>query len=114
MVENFFFKIIKTKFIDFYVATAFFATVIFFILNISLYTPIEILMGIIIVTLIFKGLAHLIVSIILMFYDLNKIEQNLEYKKKLNKLETLVNELSIQQAKIKNQNNEQQIGVKNI
>ena len=110
MVEKFFIKIIKTKFIDFYVATAFFATVVFFILNISLYTPSEILMWIIIVTLTFKGLAHLIVSIIIMFFDLKQIEQNLEYKKQLNKLETLVNELSIQQTKIKNKNNKQKSG----
>jgi len=102
MVENFFYKILETRLINTYVAAAFFATTIFFILNISLYTPSEILLWTMIVTLTFKGLAHLMVAIIIFFFDLSKREESVELRKKLNKLETLVNELSIQQAKIKN------------
>ena len=83
MVEKFFYKILKTRLIDTYVATAFFATTIFFILNISLYTPTEILLWVIIVTLAFKGLAHLMVAVVILFFDLSKREENLELQKKI-------------------------------
>jgi hypothetical protein len=102
IVEKFFDNIVQSRIIDAYVATAFIATSIFFIINISLYTPTEILMSIIFVTLAFKGLAHLMVSFIIMFFDLKEKEESVELQQQLTKLDSLVDELSLQQAKIKN------------
>jgi hypothetical protein len=102
IVEKFFNAILKSKIIDIYVAIAFIATAVFFIMNISLYTPFEILVGIVLVTLSFKGLAYLMVSFVIMFFDLKQKEDSVQLQQKLAKLDSLVDELALQQTKLKN------------
>jgi len=102
IVEKFFNAILKSKIIDIYVAIAFIATAVFFIMNISSYTPFEILVGIVLVTLSFKGLAYLMVSFVIMFFDLKQKEDSVQLQQKLAKLDSLVDELALQQTKLKN------------
>lgn len=103
VVENFTNRLIASRIIDTYVATAFFATLIFFVFNAHAYTPIEMIFGVIIVTIGFKGMAHLIVSLVIVMYDLDhKVDEN-KFQEQSSKIDGLLNDLALQQTKLKTQ-----------
>ncbi len=103
LVEEFSNKVLRSKIIDTYVATAFFAVVIFFTLNADIYTPIEMLFGVIFVTIAFKGLSHMMVALIILLYDFDHKKESIELGEVSSRINGLLNDLSLQQTKIKSQ-----------
>lgn len=103
LVENFSNKVLRSKIIDTYVATAFFAVVIFFTLNADIYTPFEMIFGIVFVTIAFKGLAHMMVGLIISLYDFEYKKESVEFGEVSNRINGLLNDLTLQQTKIKSQ-----------
>ena len=65
IVERFSQNVLNSGLFRFYIATGFFATLIFFTINADLFTPIEMILGIIMVTIILKGISNMMFSLII-------------------------------------------------
>jgi len=98
--EDFTKWILKTKVFDIYVATVFFATSIFFVINSTFYTPLEIIFTIVFVTVLFKGLANVMISMVISLINLSNEQDRVEFEKASDKLDSLVNDLAIQEASV--------------
>lgn len=100
VIERFARQMLKSGIFDTYVAAAFFASSIFFVLNSSLFTPIEMMVGIVLATIVFKGIAYMMLSLTISFMSLDNTHDSIEFKKASDELESLVNDLTIQEAAI--------------
>ena len=105
IVESFSHKLLNSSMRNTYVATAFFATLIFFVINANSYTPIEMLLGVTMVTIAFKGLSNMMVSLVILLFNLDNKEEQLEFEKTSQRINGLLNELSLQQTKFKTSQN---------
>ena len=105
IVESFSKTIIKSKILDTYVAAVFFAIVIFFVLNSRHFSPFEMIVWVMIVTIGFKGIANLMLSMTISLVNLDNTQNQIEFEKSSTKLETLVNDLAIQEATVQSSKN---------
>ena len=105
IVENFSRTMLRSKIFDTYVAAVFFATIIFFVLNSNHYSPIEIILWVMIITIGFKGIANLMLSLTISLLNLDNKEDAIEFEKSSTKLESLVNDLAIQEAAVQSAKN---------
>lgn len=107
--EEFSKRILRSKIFDTYVAAVFFGTVIFFVLNASFYTPIEMAFWVVFVTILFKGLANIMLSMLIALFNLSNEQDRLEFQKSSDELDSLVSDLAIQEAAVQsaktNENN---------
>jgi len=104
ITENFVKKIFSSRLVDTYVATAFFSTLIFFVFNANAYTPLEMIVGVIFVTIAFKGLCYVMISLVILFYNLDDKKESIEFEKVSSRIDSLLNELSLQSAQIRTKN----------
>jgi len=100
IIENFAKKLIASKIFETYAATSFFATVIFFVINWAYYTPLEIVMWTMAATIIFKGLANIMLSMSISLVNLDNEQHKVDFEKSSTKLESLVKDLAIQEAAV--------------
>ena len=105
LVEDFSSRVLRSNIVKTYVATAFFATLIFFILNANSYTPLEMMIGIVLVTIAFKGVSNMMLSLVILLFNLQRKDDSLEFEKSALNVNSLLNDLSLQQAKIKTNQN---------
>lgn len=98
--EEFSKKLIRSGLLDTYVATGFFGITVFFVLNSSFYTPIEMMFGIMFVTILFKGLANIMLSMNISLVNLTNIHDKVDFEESSSNLESLVNDLAIQEAAV--------------
>lgn len=96
--EEFSKAILRSKIFDTYVAAVFFGTVIFFILNSSFYTPLEMVLAITLITILFKGLSNIMFSMVISLINLSNEQDRVEFAEASDNLESLVNDLAIQEA----------------
>ncbi len=101
--EEFSKRLLNSRIFDTYVGTVFFATVIFFVINAAFYTPMEMILTIMFVTILFKGLANVMLSMIISLFNLSNEQDRLDFEKSSDKLDSLVNDLSIQEAAVQSQ-----------
>ena len=101
IVEKFTNRFIASRVLDLYVATAFFATLIFFVLNANAFTPIEIIFGVIVVTIGFKGLAHFVMALVISLFNVEQNKDEIEFEEQASRIDGLLNDLALQQTKIK-------------
>ena len=101
IIEDFSYRLVSSKMMNTYVATAFFSTLIFFVLNANSYTPMEMIMGVVVVTVAFKGVSNMMLSLVILLFNLENKEQALEFENTSSKVNGLLHELSLQQTKIK-------------
>jgi len=101
VVENFSQRILGSGLFKLYIATGFFGTLIFFVLNANSFTPLEMTFGIVFVTIGLKGLANLMFSLIILFFDLNKAKKELDFKYNSEKINSLLSELNVQSTQNK-------------
>ena len=104
VVENFSKKLLQSNIRSVYIATPFFATLIFFVINANAYTPLEMLFGVTLVTIAFKGLANLMVSLVILLFNLDKKAKNIELQAMTSKIDNLLNELALQKTKLATSN----------
>jgi len=107
IVEKFSKYVIRSRILKLYVAAAFFATLIFFVLNADMFTPIEMIFYIILATITFKGLSNLMLSMIIALIPLSNEEDAIEFEKSSTKLESLVNDLAIKEAAVQSSKNKE-------
>lgn len=105
VVERFSKKMLESRIFNTYVATVFFASLIFFVLNSSIFTPLEMMFGIVISTILFKGVANLMLSMTISLVSLDNQQDSVNFKKESENLESLVNDLAIQEAAIQSNKN---------
>ena len=98
VVEKFSQGIINSGVLRLFIATGFFATIIFFVINADLFTPIEMLFGIVGVTIILKGVANIMLSLMIVLFSLDNKKEELEFKHNSDKIDALLADLTIQDA----------------
>lgn len=102
VVENFSQNVINSGIFRLYIATGFFATIIFFVINADIFTPLEMLFGIMGVTVILKGVSNMMLSLIILLFDLNKKKEELDFKYNESKIDAMLSELNVQDAQAVN------------
>lgn len=107
VVERFSQNLINSGIFRLYIATGFFATLVFFVINADLFTPLEMIGGIVFITILLKGLSNLMVSLIISFFSLKNKKDEIEFKYNEDKINAMLNELTVQDVvetnnKIKN------------
>lgn len=96
VVERFSQNVINSGIFRLYIATGFFATLIFFVVNADLFTPMEMLFGIIGVTVALKGISNMMLSMIIAFFSLEDRKNELNFKYNEEKIDAMLNELNVQ------------------
>lgn len=98
VVEKFSQGVVNSGIFRLYIATGFFATLIFFVINADLYTPLEMIFGIIAVTVILKGISNMMLSLIILLFSLDNKRSELDFKYNEEKIDAMLAELSVQEA----------------
>lgn len=98
VVEKFSQNVINSGVFRLYIATGFFATLIFFVVNADLYTPLEMIFGIIGVTVILKGVSNMMLSLIILLFNLDNKRAELDFKYNEEKINAMMSELGVQDA----------------
>ncbi len=98
VVEKFSQSVINSGIFRLYIATGFFATLIFFVINADLYTPLEMIFGIIGVTIVLKGVSNMMLSLIILLFNLDNKRQELDFKYNEEKINAMMAELGVQDA----------------
>lgn len=100
VVERFSKSVINSGIFKIYIATGFFATLIFFVINAELFTPIEIILGVIFITVILKGISNMMLSMIILLFSLDNKKNELEFNAKAERIDILLSELKSQDAEL--------------
>lgn len=95
VVERFSQNVLNSGIFRVYIATGFFATLIFFVINADLFTPTEMILGIISVTIVLKTLSNIMLSLIISFFSLDNKRQELDFKYNEERIDSLLNELTV-------------------
>ncbi|MFA7090390.1 MAG: hypothetical protein WC149_00910 [Arcobacteraceae bacterium] len=98
VVEKFSQGVLNSGVLRLYIATGFFATLIFFVINSDLFTPLEMLFGVLAVTVVLKGVSNIMLSLIIIFFSLDNKREELEFKHNSDKIDALLADLTIQDA----------------
>lgn len=94
IVERFTKNIIASGLFKIYVAAGFFGTSIFFVLNAQLFTPIEIVLGIVFTTIFLKAVSNIMLSLIILLFRLDNKKEELDLKYHSQKIDELLSELT--------------------
>ena len=97
VVERFSQNVINSGIFRLFIAAGFFATVIFFVVNADFYTPLEMIFGIIGITIILKGISNIMLSMIISFFNLENKENEMNFKYNEEKIESMLSELNVQE-----------------
>ncbi len=98
VVEKFSQSVINSGLFRLYIASGFFATVIFFVINADWFTPMEMVIGIIGVTIVLKGITNMMLSLIILLFNLDNKKAELDFKYHSEKIDSLMNELNVQEV----------------
>ncbi len=98
VVERFSQAVINSGVFRLYIATGFFATLIFFVINADLFTPMEMIFGIVSVTIVLKGISNMMLSLIILLFNLENKRDELDFKYNEEKINAMMSELTVQDA----------------
>lgn len=98
IIEKFSQNVINTGIFRLYIATGFFTTLIFFVINADLFTPLEMIFGIVGVTVVLKGVSNMMLSLIILLFNLENKRSELDFKYNAEKIDAMLAELSIKDA----------------
>jgi len=98
VIERFSQGVIDSGVFRFYIATGFFATLIFFTINADLFTPMEMILGIILTTIVLKGISNMMLSLVVSFFSLDNKRNEFDFKYNEEKIQILLNELAVNDA----------------
>jgi hypothetical protein len=103
-IESFSNNLVRSNILNTYVATAFFGSMIYFTINSNLYTPIEMLFGVIFSTIFFKGIGNIMFSLVIALFNLQNQEDEIAFDRLSTKVDGLLNDLALQESKLKSTN----------
>ncbi len=95
IIERFSQNVINSGIFRLYTATGFFAIVIFFTINADLFTPLEMISGIILVTVGLKAISNLMLSLIIGLFSLDNKRSEFDFKYNEEKIQVMLNELTV-------------------
>ena len=95
IIERFSQTVINSGLFRFYVATGFFATLIFFTINADLFTPMEMILGIILVTISLKGVSNMMLSLIISLFSLENKRNEFDFKYNEEKIQVMLSQLTV-------------------
>ena len=104
IIERFSQTVINSGVFRFYIATGFFATLIFFVVNAELFTPFEMILGTILITIVLKGMSNLMLSLIISLFSLDNKRSEFDFKYNEEKIQVMLNELSVKEVMDVNKN----------
>lgn len=104
IIERFSQTVINSGVFRLYIATGFFATLIFFTVNADLFTPAEMILGIILVTIVLKGISNMMLSLIISLFSLDNKRNEFDFKYNEEKIQVMLNELSVKDVIDSNKN----------
>lgn len=104
IIERFSQTVINSGLFKLYIATGFFASLIFFVVNADLFTPIEMILGIILITIVLKGISNIMLSLIISLFSLDNKRSEFDFKYNEEKIQVILNELSVQDVIDANKN----------
>jgi len=102
IIERFSKTVIASGIFRFYVATGFFGTSLFFLFNAHLFTPMEIVLGIILTTIFLKTLSNVMLSLLILLFNLDNKKAELEFKYHTQKIDELLSELTTTDSNSRN------------
>lgn len=105
IVERFSQNVVNSGIFRLYIATGFFATLIFFVINADLFTPLEMVFGIIGVTVVLKGVSNMMLSLIILLFNLENKRSEMDFKYNAEKIDAMLAELNIQEAAAEGEKN---------
>ncbi|MDD2896790.1 MAG: hypothetical protein PHG81_12305 [Aliarcobacter sp.] len=95
IIERFSQTVINSGIFRFYIAAGFFATLIFFTINAELFTPMEMILGIILITICLKGICNMMLSLIISLFSLDNKRNEFDFKYNEEKIQVMLNELTV-------------------
>ncbi|MBF7070982.1 hypothetical protein [Aliarcobacter butzleri] len=98
VIERFSQNLINSGIFKIYIATGFFATLIFFVVNSELFSPIEMILGSILITIILKGFSNLMLSFMVSSFSLENKKAEFDFKYNEEKINILLNQLVAKEA----------------
>ena len=107
VIERFSQTVINSGVFRFYIATGFFATLIFFIINADLFTPMEMILGIILITIVLKGVSNMMLSLIISLFSLENKTNEFNFKYNEEKIQLMLNELTVKDISDANNSKDQ-------
>lgn len=105
VIERFSQGLISSGVFKLYIASGFFATIIFFVFNADFFTPIEMILGIIAITVILKGLSNLMIAFIIGLFSLENKRKEFEFKYNEDRIQAMLNELVVKDVIDSNEKN---------
>ena len=98
VIERFSQSVIDSGVFRFYIATGFFATLIFFTINADLFTPMEMILGIILTTIVLKGISNMMLSMVVSLFSLENKRSEFNFKYNEEKIQVMLSELTVNDA----------------
>lgn len=98
MVVERFARNVNARVLKFYVATGFFGISIFFVMNTHIFTPLEIVIGIIFTTIILKAISNIMLSLVVLFFNLENKKGELDVDFHIHKIDELLSEVANQKV----------------
>ena len=95
VIERFSQSVIDSGVFRFYIATGFFATLIFFVINADLFTPMEMILGIILTTIVLKGISNMMLSMVVSLFSLDNKRSEFNFKYNEEKIQVMLSELTV-------------------
>lgn len=92
VVEKFSQNLINVGVFKIYIAVGFFSTLIFFIFNSELFSPMQMFFGAVLITLALKGVSNLMLSYIVENFSLDKKKLDFEEKYSEDKINLILNQ----------------------
>lgn len=103
MVVERFARNVNVRVLKLYVATGFFGTAIFFVLNAHMFTPLEIVLGIIFITILIKAISNIMLSMLVLLFKLDNKKTELDFEYQQDKIDELLSEISNKETLSKNE-----------
>ena len=109
VIERFSQSVIDSGIFRVYIATGFFATLIFFTINADLFTPMEMILGIILTTIVLKGISNMMLSLVVSFFSLDNKRSEFDFKYNEERVQVLLNELTVKDVIDSNNKNQKNL-----
>lgn len=98
VVEKFSQSVINSGILRFYTATGFFATLIYFVLNSDFYTPMEMVTWVVLITIALKGIANLMLSLVILLFNLDNKKGEFEFDKISADIDAMLAEFALKET----------------
>ncbi|MCJ8327042.1 MAG: hypothetical protein MJK08_08095 [Campylobacterales bacterium] len=102
VVERFTQGMINSGLFRLYIASGFFATCVFFVINSDLFSPTEMILGTIGITIVLKTVTNIMLSLIVLLFDLDNKKREMDFNFNKDRIDSLLSELSLKSTQTEN------------